>query len=595
MAQAAGAVAIAETPALERWRHLALLLALSSLLFFLNLDGLNLTDRDEGSNAEAAREMVETGNWVSPTLNYEPRFAKPVLVYWLISGAYQLFGVSEVTARLPSALFGVGLILLHYAFVLRVREPVLALMSGLMLLLNVEIVAVGRTVIMDSVLTFFTTLALYGFWLGLHGEGRARHYLWGFYAGMGLATLTKGPVGFLIPLLAIVPYLSLTRRWGQFWKSGFPIAGTAVFLLLAVPWYAAMLAIHGSSYTESATANTIGRYLTVIGGHGGTVLFYVPVLAFGFWPWSGLLPMALYQNYRAWRSARREARSPWTQDPVTSLRRLPGASAPSAPNELEFFASCWLVVGFVFFSLSATRLPHYIAPLLPAAAMLAAGYLNRCLTNPATPGLRGSFRAMSFLGYLFGLLLVSIPALYSTFLDQVLREFPMARDVTPGVSPVIAGTLLIIGSGLIGYFGLSESRRSGAFWIAGTTIGLVMLIAIQVTLPRFSRYFIAPPQQLAYIAGENLGPNDALILYGRAKPSLLFYAQRKAVVVTPGEEEKMIPHLNRGERTMIILPARLRPHLPAEAQGYSLLLRRYGYLLLADRPMIAEGHVKGNR
>ncbi len=586
MTQAAGVVAVAETPVLERWRHVALLLALSSLLFFLNLGGLNLTDRDEGSNAEAAREMVETGDWVSPTLNYEPRFAKPVLVYWLMSGAYALFGPSEVAARLPSAIFGVALILLHYFFILRVREPVLALMSGLMLLLNVEIVAIGRTAIMDSVLTFFTTLALFCFWLGLHGEGRARHYIWGFYAGMGLATLTKGPVGFLIPLLAVVAYLSCARRWGQFWRHAFPLSGALLFIILAVPWYAVMLSIHGSSYTESASANTIGRFLNVIGGHGGTVLFYLPVLAFGFWPWSGLLPFAIYQNYTAWRAARREIRSGWHQEPITSLRRLLGAPDVARPSELEFFAGCWLVVGVVFFSLSATRLPHYIAPLFPPAAILAACYLDRCLASPATPGLRGSFRTIMILGYVLGLLLASVPALYSTFVDQITKEFPMARDVAPGLSPVVAGAILFVGSGLIGFFGLTETRRSGAFWVAGTTIGLVMLIAIQVALPRFSHDFIAPPQQLAYIAGENLAPGDTLILYGRPKPSLLFYAKRKAVFIKPGQEASMRPHLGLGDRTMILLPSRLRSRLPAEARDYTPLLRRSGYMLLADRPMI---------
>ncbi|MFM7842590.1 MAG: ArnT family glycosyltransferase, partial [Nitrospira sp.] len=89
--------------------HLVLLLALAALLFFLGLGSLGLTDRDEGSNAEAAREMVETGDWVSPTLNYQPRFAKPAFIYWLMSAAYTTFGVSEFSARLPSAVAGVGL------------------------------------------------------------------------------------------------------------------------------------------------------------------------------------------------------------------------------------------------------------------------------------------------------------------------------------------------------------------------------------------------------------------------------------------------------------------------------------------------------
>ncbi|MGH7167138.1 MAG: ArnT family glycosyltransferase, partial [Nitrospiraceae bacterium] len=236
--------------------HPVILLSLAALLFFLGLGALGLTDRDEGSNAEAAREMVETGDWITPTLNYEPRFAKPAFVYWLMSGAYRLVGVSEFAARLPSALFGVALILLQYLFLTRMRGPVLGLLGALMLLLNIGMVSIGRLALTDSVLIFFTTLALFSFWLGLHLEGRARHFFWLFYLGMALATLTKGPVGVAVPLLAVVPYLTVTRRWGQFWQRGFPLSGALLFLLLALPWYAAMFTLHGSRYTASAQADT---------------------------------------------------------------------------------------------------------------------------------------------------------------------------------------------------------------------------------------------------------------------------------------------------------------------------------------------------
>src|SRR5437867_12420741 len=150
--------------------NLVLLLCLAGLLFFSGLGSMGLTDRDEGRNAEAGREMFETGDWISPTFNYEPRYAKPVFLYWLMSLSYRLFGVSEFAARLPSALFGVALILLQYLFLTRVRGPLLGLFGGLMLLLNIELVAIGRMALTVSVLIFFTILALVGFWLGLHGS-----------------------------------------------------------------------------------------------------------------------------------------------------------------------------------------------------------------------------------------------------------------------------------------------------------------------------------------------------------------------------------------------------------------------------------------
>jgi len=561
--------------------HLAILLALAILLLFLGLGSLGLTDRDEGRNAEAGREMFETGDWVSPTFNYEPRYSKPVFLYWLMSLSYRLFGVSEFAARLPSALFGVALILLQYLFLTRVRGPLLGLFGGLMLLLNIEMVAIGRMALTDSVLIFFTTLALFGFWLGLRGEGRERHFFWLFYLGMAVATLTKGPVGVAVPLLAVVPYLTVTRRWGQFWQRGFPLSGSLLFLLLALPWYAAMLAIHGSDYTASAQAHTVGRFLNPMEGHGFTILFYFPVLFFGFFPWSGFLPVALYQAFTGYR---REARGNREADP--SYSPSPIAHRLPAPQELELFAALWLVAVFLFFTASATRLPHYIGPLYPAAAILAASYWTRCLTDPATPGIRASFHTLMGLGYLLGATLAALPSLYATFVEHIAREFPAAAQVDPGLSPIVAGAVVILGTAIVGYFGLSEHRRPGAFWAAGAMISLVLLLAIQIALPRFSKYFIAPPQELAYAAGLNLEPNDRLIAYGAGRPSLVFYAKRKVIMVGRGEEEAMRPYLTQPGRTFILLPSRLRPQLPAEAAGFPLILERYGYALLANEPMV---------
>ncbi len=583
----AGVASTVDQRTASAWSHLLLLLSLAGLLFFLNLGGMGLTDRDEGRNAEAGREMFETGDWISPTFNYEPRYAKPVFLYWLMSLSYRLFGVSEFAARFPSALFGVALILLQYLFLRRWRGTPVDLFGGLMLLLNIEIIGLGRMALTDSVLIFFTTLALYGFWSGLQASTartpsplssppeRSRHFFWLFYIGMALATLTKGPVGVVVPSLTAGLYLSFSRRWGQFWRHGFPLAGLFLFVLLALPWYAAMLAIHGSAYTASAQADTVGRFLNPMEGHGFSILFYVPVLFFGFFPWSSLLPFALYAAFRGRREARGEGRGIRDE-----------AGAPSSSFELELFAALWVVGVFLFFTLSSTRLPHYIGPLFPAAALLTASYWHRCVTDPATRGARASIHLMMGLGYALALGFAALPPLYSTFIDTIAKEFPAATEVNLGIGPYAAATVLVIGMASVGYFGLWETRRAGAFWAAGASIALVGLIAIQVTLPRISHYFIAPPQELAFTAGLNLGPQDRLILYGPPRPSSVFYARRKAIVIHLGEEENIRPYLNQPGRTMILLPARLKSKLPEETADYPVVLQRYGYLLLANEPMV---------
>ena len=557
----------------DRSRHALLLLALlalAGLLFFLGLGDMGLTDRDEGRNAEAGREMFESGDRLTPTFNGDLRVTKPVFIYWLMDQSYHVFGVNEFAARFPSALFGVGLILIHYLFLAHQRDRTVALFGGLMLLLNLEILGLGRMALTDSVLIFFTTASLYGFWLGLHGTGVVRRWIWMFYIGMALATLTKGPVGFAVPLIAAALYLTWTRRWPLYWQNGVPLAGTALLILLAGPWYAAMFLIHGDAYATPATAHTIGRFLNPMEGHQGTIFFYFPVLLLGFFPWSALLPVPLYRTFKDWYLARRARTQP----------------DPTGTSELELFAALWLAGTFVFFTASATRLPHYIGPLFPAAALLTVSYWSRCLQDSTTRGVRGSIHLMMGVGYLLAIGFACLPTLYTTYASKMVREFPLAGQVDLGSGPYLAAALLLIGMTLVGYFGLNDERRGGAFWAAGATLASLVLIVIVIVTPLLNRYVVAPPQELAYAAGLNLDRQDQFIAYGTTRPSSVFYAKRKTLFVPFGEEDKIRAALKESKKVIILLPESAQSKLPAEASMLVPILRRYGYVLLANQPMV---------
>jgi len=554
------------------------LLVLSGLLLFLGLGDMGLTDRDEGRNAEAGREMFASGDLLTPTFNGELRVAKPVFVYWLMTMSYHVFGVSEFAARVPSALFGVALIVMQYLFLSRLRGRAVGLSGALMLLLNVEMLALGRMAITDSVLIFFTTLALYGFWLGLHGTGAGRHWMWGFYIGMALATLTKGPVGLAVPLTTTILYLTATRRWTVFWQRGFPIAGTGLLLILAGPWYTAMFLVHGDAYASQAKIHTVGRFLSPMEGHGGGLWFYFPVLLLGFFPWSALLPVALHRAFKSWRESREtsEVKREPLNSPETSL----------SGNELEWFAALWIVGVFVFFTLSSTRLPHYIGPLFPAAALLASLYWSQCLTDPSTKGIRGSIHTMMGVGYLLALGFACLPTLYDKFSNKLVKEFPLAVQFDLGIGPYLAAAVLLIGMGLVGYFGLNEERRGAAFGAAGGAVASVVLLAILTVIPGINRYAIAPPQELAYAAGLNLSPADQFVAFGSTRPSIAFYARRKVVFIPSGEVDRLRTALAYQGRTMILLPETFQASLPKEAETFQPILKRHGYILLASQPMV---------
>ena len=546
------------------------LLLLSGLLFFLGLGDMGLTDQDEGRNAEAGREMFESGDRLTPTFNGELRVAKPVFIYWLMEQSYRLFGVNEFAARFPSALFGVGLILIQYLFLAHQRNRTVALFGGLMLLLNLEILGLGRMALTDSVLIFFTTASLYGFWLGLHGEGVVRRWIWMFYIGMAIATLTKGPVGFAVPLIAAVLYLTWTRRWPEYWQKGFPLAGMLLFVLLAAPWYAAMFYVHGDAYASGAKVHTIGRFLSPMEGHYGTIFFYLPVMLVGFFPWSALLPIPLYYTLKEWYLLRR-------------ARIRPDSSETS---ELDLFAALWVVGVFIFFTASSTRLPHYIGPLFPAAAILTASYWSRCLHDPRTKGIRASIHLMMGVGYLLAIGFASLPTLYTTYASKMVREFPLAGQVDLGIGPYLAATVLLFGMAIVGYLGLNDERRGGAFWAAGATLAGLVLIVIVIVIPHINRYAVAPPQELAYAAGLNLAPQDQFIAYSTTRASSVFYARRKTLFVHRGEEDRIRTALKESKRVIILLPESAQSKLPAEAVTLVPILKRYGYVLLANQPMV---------
>jgi 4-amino-4-deoxy-L-arabinose transferase-like glycosyltransferase len=535
----------------------------------LGMGGLGLTDRDEGSNAEAAREMLETGDWISPTLNYEPRFAKPAFVYWLISASYSLFGINEFAARFPSAISGLCVILVQYVFVYRWLGAPLAWLSSIMLLLNMEFLAINRMVLTDPELVVFTTLAGYSFWHALHGSTKASPWWFiGFYLAMGFGMLVKGPVGIIIPLVGVIPYLTLTRQWKKFWQKGFPLLGTGLVLLVAAPWYVAMFKIHGEAYWAAAQANTTGRFMSPMEGHGGTFFFYVPILLLGFFPWSAFLPSVLYQSLKQWKAY-------WN-----------GQSFVTRETNLEFFLSMWVVGLLVFFTLSATRLPHYIYPVFPASAILVALWWKRFQDQSSFSDWRISRWLLLGIGYVLGTAIISAPVIFQKFIQQIAKEFPAAVHVDFGWLPTIMGLVIVLGTMGIRYCLGSETKRSWAVRIAGGMMVVFGLCGVKGAIPVYHMYFIEPPQQLAAIAGYNLEKDDRLLQVGRKRPSLSFYAKRKVHFLGPHDEKEWETHLAASGKKMIILQTPLRRDIPETVSDWTVILEHGGFSLLASEPLL---------
>ncbi|MEK7773300.1 MAG: phosphatase PAP2 family protein, partial [Deltaproteobacteria bacterium] len=253
------------TEAPQRLKIAALVLLIVFVSFFKN-GGFLLFDVDEAVFSEASREMFETGGVITPTYNHEPRYDKPILIYWLMSLSFKVFGVSEAAARFTSAAFGSLLVFMTFLFIRRVKGWTPGVFSALSLLLSIEYFTYSHSAVTDMTLTFFITASVYSFYLASHEKGRLWPVL--FWVSTALAVLTKGAIGAIFP--AAIAFLHLASTGGLSGLKGLVRARhILLFLLISAPWYAAELYINGWDFFNAfVIKHHIQRFSGVISSHG---------------------------------------------------------------------------------------------------------------------------------------------------------------------------------------------------------------------------------------------------------------------------------------------------------------------------------------
>jgi len=352
------------------WRHILeskvekmkdkrfwLLVVLSLILLVLPNGLYTAFDKDEPKYLEAAREMVVNGDYITPYYNYQYRFDKPILVYWLIAVGYKLFGVNEFAGRLFISLFGVLTVALLYFWLSRTKDKNFAFWSSLVLLSLLDFIVMSSVAMPDIVLTFFISATLVFFYLGYERKNK-RDYLLSFLFS-GLATLTKGPVGIVLPGLIIFAFLILKRKLIQTVK-GIPWkAGIIILLATILPWYGAVLYQHGYEFfKEFIIFHNIDRFLSKIPGHPTEWWYY---LANYFWLY---LPFSFFFLFAVLKA--------WNEKEFVTDRVL-------------LFSFCWFFGVFLFFQTAHTKLAHYLLPSFPPFAVITTWYLTK--EKKSTPAL----------------------------------------------------------------------------------------------------------------------------------------------------------------------------------------------------------------
>jgi 4-amino-4-deoxy-L-arabinose transferase-like glycosyltransferase len=331
--------------------HYALLTAVWALLCLPNLGGPSLWDVDEGNNAEAAQEMYWSGNVIVPTFNGQVREDKPALLYWLQMAAYSACGVNEFAARLPSALAALMAVLATYELGRRLFGKGAALLAGLVLASSTLFCASAHFANPDALLNAFTALTMLFFWLAYTRGGA---WLAAVGVTSGLAVLAKGPVGTLLPGAVAFLFLLGRRESRRLWDVGW-LWGSLAFLAVAAPWYVWVgVETKGQWLVGFLGRHNLQRATEALEGHGGPFWYYAPVLVAGLAPWSVFLGPAGWCAWKRWRE--------------------PGGAGE---RPALHYLLCWVGVYFVFFSAARTKLPNYVLPLYPAAALLTAYFLDR--------------------------------------------------------------------------------------------------------------------------------------------------------------------------------------------------------------------------
>ena len=496
------------------------LLLLAALTFFAGLGRGAITDSDEAFYAESSREMVASGDWLTPYYNYEPRFQKPVLYYWLTSATYLVFGPTEFSARLWAALAGLGLVLVTAACGRRWYDETTGLLAGAIVATNFGYFSIGRMALPDLPLTFCITLAIWAALVAtLESERSPRKFVLLSAFALGLGFLMKGPVGLVIPALVILPVLVVERRSLALTPADI-LLGFVVMLGVALPWYVAMWVRHGNDYLQSFfVGDNFERFATDRFNDPRPWWFYLPVVAGGMLPWAPLMLVWL---------------GPLTQ----FLRRRRDIGT------IDLRLLMWAALPLAFYTLSVGKQPRYVLPVLPPLALLlASSIVERTQEWRGYDGVRSSpRRALPVVvgSFLSGAVLCALGVL-------LFRAQPLLINVQPIYTTVAAWIIVVLGA-LVILTAVTKAWRAAPAMIA---------LAAAITLPTIQYGALSSGgddtvQQMARLVVQHRTGGEAVGTYGVFVRNLVFYSGVRTTDVIDDEQARNF--LAQADRALLVAP-----------------------------------------
>ncbi|MCC7185484.1 MAG: glycosyltransferase family 39 protein [Acidobacteria bacterium] len=460
------------------------LLALSVLLLFLGLGANTIWDANEAFYVDTPRHMVESGDYINPQFNGEPRMNKPVLSYWVVAAFYQVFGVSVTAERVAIALGALGILYAAWLFGRSLGGTTTGLVAALIVATAPRFVMFSRRIFIDVWVTMFMALALACFVLAETKPEHRRRYLWLMYAAIGLGVLTKGPIALLFPAATIGTWLLLERRLADL-KNFSLISGTLIVLAIVVPWWAVIYAQQGWEPVQAFwLGENLGRYTESMQPGERDIFFYIPVVLGDLFPWTLFLIGGLVWG----------AKSLWGGQ--SSIARL---------------LMLWIVWHVGVFSFSQSKQDLYVFPIVPALAALTACVLVHGLQHGAKWIGRSAVATAALLAVLGAGLVWLFGAKAPT--HQIA-----GADVLAAI--LVIGALVTAAMALRGRAAWAVSAIAGTMVAGNYVFALVALPAVEAFKP------VLPMVQVIEARTLPTDPPPVVAHYRSVLPSMAFYLKR---------------------------------------------------------------------
>lgn len=452
----------------SRKTDLIILLVVCFVAFWWRLGTLGLIDPDEPFYAQTAREMVQSGDWVTPQIYGAPQFEKPIFYYWLVAGSFKALGETEFAGRMPTAVFASILVLLVWWFGSRVWNARSGFLAALVLATGLEFCVMSRLMLTDIPLATFLAAALFCYWLALKEEAQRDKWMFWHLVWAGFAVLTKGPLGSLVTIMATVAFSLSVRRPVLYRGRGF-WWGVVAYAVIVVPWYATMFAWHAKPFWEEFFIRD--NWLRVIRAEhpsNNHFWYYPGLLLLGSLPW---MPAVALTVRRAWGRLR--------------------------ADEAMFFQWCWLLTSLVFLTICQSKIPSYAFFLFVPLALL----IGRNLDDLLERGFTSAGERRMVIGFaifqcvvvgLFAAIALAdtVPALSAAWISGKLAS--VAKTLRPFEVPV-----LMVFACLVVSLVLLLRKNLRTWLLASSTAGLALLVgALTTALPAVEAESSARPVAL---------------------------------------------------------------------------------------------------